>query len=799
MADVNNDGNPDMFTLDMMPEQYYKRKQTINGFSYRFYLNDAKYGFEHQFLRNMLHVHNGFLNGKMLPYSELGQMAGIYATEWSWSPLFADYDNDGDKDLIVANGYPKDMTDKDWTRYEASVYGSVADAQHVIGMAPAVKVPNLAYRNNGNLSFTRTTDWLPDIPSYSYGASFVDLDNDGDLDYVANNLDDNAFILRNYTVERSRKKAGFIRIRLTGNKGNTMAIGAKIELWSNGHYQFAEHFLTRGYASSVDPVVHFGISSDPVIDSLKVTWPANGNITVLRNIMPNQTIEIDENNSINSPPVKRKQASEKLLFTKVDTLLNYTHEQNDFIDFFLNQSIIPHKFSQIGPAIASGDLNNDGREDLIIGATNTLPTTVFLRKGIGFENSKIDGLTTRKEFSESDLAVVDIDNDGDNDVIACAGGYENQNEDEYRHFLYLNNGSNFSQVPLPVRGFPASVIRPFDFDHDGDLDLFIGSRIKRDMFPFADTSWLLINSNGHFSVNGRSGYNLGMVTDAVWTDFDKDGWEDLLVAREWNSIIILKNNNGRELVPQVIPDLEANHGLWYSLIAGDFDQDGDEDYIAGNLGDNHRFTISMKYPLNLYAIDLDLDGTIDPVMTGFWKDQKGVMKEYPVNYLDELWFQSAFFRKMFNDYKSFSNAGIDQIFDEDIRKRLDLKLFVNTTSSYILWNDNGRFRWQKLPQQIQVSPVNKMLVKDFNHDSYADVLVTGNDYTWDIATGYMDADKGLLISFGPDRNFKVLEPSRTGFFINGMVESLLSVERDSSLIVAGVNRGKVEVFRETGE
>ena len=295
MADVNNDGNPDMLTLDMLPEYYYKKRQTIAGFSYVFYNLDAQYNFEHQYLRNMLHLHNGFINGEMLPYSEVGQMAGeIYATEWSWSPLFADFDNDGDKDLIVANGYPKDLTDKDWTKYKVAVYGSLADEQHVIDRAPAIKVNNFAFENTDLFSFERRKDWLPDIPSYSYGASFVDLDNDGDLDYVTNNLNDEAFILRNQTVERSMKKAGFIRIKLTGKHGNTMALGAKTEIWCNGNYQFNEHFLTRGYASSVDPVIHFGISENQIIDSIKVTWPASGNTSVLKNIKPNQTIEIEE-------------------------------------------------------------------------------------------------------------------------------------------------------------------------------------------------------------------------------------------------------------------------------------------------------------------------------------------------------------------------------------------------------------------------------------------------------------------------------------------------------------------------
>jgi enediyne biosynthesis protein E4 len=817
MADINNDGNPDIFTLDMLPEYYYKKRQTIAGFSYMFYDLDAQFGFEHQYLRNMLHMHNGFINGEMLPYSEVGQMMGeIYCTEWSWSPLFADYDNDGDKDLIVANGYPKDLTDKDWTKYKVTVFGFVADEDHVISMAPSIKVNNFAFENTNLFNFKRRKDWLPDVPSYSYGASFVDLDNDGDLDYVTNNLDDEAFILRNQTVERSKKKAGFIRIQLTGNQDNTMALGAKTEIWSNGEYQFHEHFLTRGYASSVDPVIHFGLAENKNIDSIRITWPATGNTTLLKNIPVNQTIEIketkeikeigeieeiketkelNENNMLPSDKSLNNSSKNSLLFVKCDSIVNYNHEQKDYPDFFLNQKIIPHKFSQIGPKMAKGDLNRDGLEDIIIGSTNMLPTTVLLRKGKGFEESKIEGLTTQKEFSESDLAIVDIDGDGDNDVIALAGGYENPRESDYRHFLYENNGSSFKKIPLPVPPFPASVVKPFDFDHDGDIDLFIGSRVKKGMFPHADSSWLIVNDNGKLSIDSSSQLDLGMVTDALWSDYDKDGWEDLLVAREWNSLLFLKNINGKKLVPQNIRSFEGHHGIWYSVVAGDFDSDGDDDYIAGNLGENTRFTVSDKYPLSLYSIDLDLNGVIDPLTTAYWKDKNDKMTEYPINYLDELMGQSTFFQKLFKDYKSFSYLGINDILDKEILKRLEFKLYVNTISSYIIWNDKGKFRWEKLPRELQVSPVKKMILQDLNNDGYSDIIAAGNDYTYDISTGYYDALKGIvLISKGKSQSFDVLPPSGSGLLLQGMVESLLYFKGDTSLLVGGINRGKAVVF-----
>ena len=800
MADVNNDGNPDIFTMDMFPENYAKRKQTINGFSYMFYKLDAEFGFEHQYVRNMLHLHNGFLNGEMLPYSEIGQMAGVSATDWSWSPLFADYNNDGYKDLLITNGFPKDETDKDWTRFKVTAQGFYASDKLLIDMAPAVKIPNIAFENRDGINFTKKTDWLPPVPSFSYGAAFVDLDNDGDLDYVVNNLNDEAFVYRNTTVEKSKKTSNYIRIKLIGKTGNTMAIGAKVELWDKGKYQFIENFLTRGYASSVDPIIHFGVSTSVAIDSVKVIWPTGTSTSVVKNIKADQLIEINENNSL--PLVKNAKPTIQpdLLFKKCDNALNYTHEQKDFVDYELNQTIIPHKFSQIGPRMAKGDLNGDRKEDIIIGSTNLLPTKVFLRKGNDFEETLIDSLTTKKNFSEADLAILDIDKDGDNDVVAVAGGYENRDETEYKHYIYENRNGSFVKSELPVPPFSASVVRPFDFNHDGYPDLFIGSRIKRGMFPYATHSWLLINEKGKFSENSTQKLDLGMVTDAVWTDYDHDGWEDLLVTREWNSIVLLKNMKGKELVPQILPELESQRGIWYSIVAGDFNKDGFEDFIVGNLGENNRFTASNKYPLNLYAIDLDGDGNIDPVITAYWKNTKGEMTEYPLNYLDELWSQSPYFKMLIKDYASFSLASIKHIISENTMQKLQFKLDVNTTSSYILWNDKGKFRWEKLPQLVQVSPVKKMIVQDINDDSYPDVLLGGNDYSYDVSTGNYDANKGIVLlnkgaKQGKDKpTFEMLTPSQSGVFLQGMLESLLWLRGDTSLVVAGFNRAKVSVF-----
>ena len=797
VADINNDGNPDIYTMDMFPQEYAKKKQTINGFSYIFYAYDEKYGFEHQYVRNMLHLHNGFIGDSLVPFSEVGQMAGIYHSEWSWSPLFADYDNDGDRDLLIANGYPVDMTDKDWTRLKAEVYGSLVGDDYIVSMAPVLKVQNIAFENKGNLSFeNHSKDWLPNVGSFSYGAAFVDLDNDGDLDYITNNIDDEAFVLRNNTMEKSKGKLNYIKFKLTGKQGNTMALGAKVDLWYNEKYQFTEHFLTRGFASSVDPVIHFGLGEDNHLDSVKVTWPASGKVSVMKNFDANQTIELNENDTTIYEEATENKPVKKYLFTQRTNVLNYTHEQEDFVDFILDQKIIPHKFSMIGPAMAQGDLDGDGNNDLLFGSSDEQPTMAFIRKGTCFLPASFDGLTVEKPFSESDLAILDIDNDGDQDVIAVAGGYANEKEEEYEHYLYVNKNGEFIAQKLPIPNFPASVVRPCDFNHDGSIDIFVGARVKKNMFPYSNHSWMIVNYNGALNTNINLKLNLGMVTDAVWSDYDKDGWEDLIVTREWNSIVILKNLKGKSFEPIIVPGLEDHHGIWYSIAAGDFDQDGDDDYIIGNIGINHRFTVSDKYPLNLYAIDIDMNGIIDPITTGYWKDSSGVMTEYPINYLDELLSQSKLFQKKFANYKAFSYMSFADILDEAALDKAEFRLRVNTTSSYILWNDEGNIRWEELPRWLQESPINRMIVHDFNNDNFPDILLSGNDHSYDVSTGYYDANKGyVMLSKGKEQAFDYLPPSESGIYFQGMVNSLNLVEGDTTYIISGINRKKSTVFQ----
>ncbi len=813
MADINHDGNLDIMSVDMMPEQYARKKQTINGNGYNVYTNNEKYGYEPQYVRNMLQLHSGFINGQMQPFSEVGMQLGIYQTEWSWSPLFADYDNDGDRDLLMTNGFPKDLTDKDFTNYKAQVYGYLAGDKDILPKIPIVKVPNYAFENISNETEAQSTipsfanhtkEWGLDIPSFSNGAAYVDLDNDGDLDYVTNNINDPAFVYRNTTIAGSSAGAegnndkeqttSYLRIALTGNKPNTMAIGSKIELWSGGRLQYYEHFLTRGYISSVDPVVHFGLGKGANIDSLRVIWPLGKTTTLLTQVKPNQLLNLKE---AEAKPYSPPTLAASPLFEKMDSAIAYQHVQNDYVDFFQNQRILQHKFSQVGPCFAKGDLDGDGQDDLLIGGSADSPTTVFLVKNGGFQQTEIPGLTGKKTCLESDMAILDLDGDGDMDVLASAGGYANENKEEYRHCAYFNQNSKgatgkFERVELPAPPYPASVVRPADFDKDGDMDIFIGARVEKNNFPKAASSMLLINNGGKFDQNQP--LDLGMVTDATWSDIDGDGFADLLVAREWGSVAAVMNKGGKKLEITENQSLATKNGLWYSVTATDLDKDGDDDYVLGNLGENHRFTVSDKYPLKLYAADLDKNGAIDPVAAAFWKDKDGKMQEYPVNYLDELASQSPFFKKIFTSYTRFSFATMDTILGGFPMPK-EAIIAVNTTSSYIIWNDKGKFTWERLPAEAQVAPIKKVLADDFNGDGLPDLLLVGNDHSFDVSTGYYDSNRGVVLLGKGKRSFEVLPAAKSGLGLRGQVDALAYFKGETPMLVLGVNRKGVEVFR----
>lgn len=800
IADVNNDTYPDIITLDMLPENNLRRKTVSGaGATYYSYINNIEYGYEFQYMRNMLHVNNG--DGT---FSEIGQMAGIHQTEWSWSSLFMDVDNDGNRDLLITNGFPKDVTDKDYVMFKREV-GAFNNLRSLIDSIPVLKVANYAFKNDGDFSFIdKTKEWGLYRPSFSNGAAFADLDNDGDLDYVVNNINDPAFLYENtlYKKTAGTSHSNYLRIKLAGDPKNSSGLGAKVALKYNGQTQFHDHSIYRGYLSTVEDVIHFGVGTSQVIDTITVQWP-DGALQTFNNVKANQVLVVDHKQARPGSMNVHEMPTPYLEEIAEQVGAQYKHREWDKIDFY-RQRTLPHKFSQSGPGIAVGDINGDQLEDFIIGGSALFDATQFIQNSNGRFTSAAMVKTLEKKSEDEGLLLFDADSDNDLDLYVVSGSYEGEaGETKYEDRLYTNDGrGNFTLAKdaLPSTIASGSCVRACDFDEDGDLDLFVGGRVIAGSYPLAPESYLLRNDHGKFTdvtndVN-KELKHIGMVTDALWTDVDGDGKMDLMVVGEFMPMVIFKNA-GKKFERLSNTGLEKHVGWWNSIAAADVDKDGDTDYVVGNLGLNNYYNISDHQPLRVYAKDFDANGSVDAILSCYFKSEAGDMQEYPVHFWDELNSQSPKFRNQFSSYKQYGATNMDALLKPyDTTAMVVLRMNYSQTS-YVENRGNGILSMRPLPKAAQVAPINGIAIADVNLDGHLDILMVGNDYGNEVFSGRYDACTGLVLMGNGNGGFQVLPAVKSGFKVDGDAKALVTL-RDASgreKFIATQNLDSLRIFR----
>ncbi|WPP53267.1 VCBS repeat-containing protein [Catalinimonas niigatensis] len=806
IVDINNDAQPDIFTLDMLPEDNERQKLLYGPDNYEHYALMVMNGFYHQNMRNMLHLNNGSASEGQASFSEIGQLAGISNTDWSWSSFFADFDNDGWKDLFITNGYYRDYTNRDFLKYKGdyffqkAVNNEKADTFQLVSSMTSTPVHNYIFKNEGRLNFTdKSKAWGFDAKTFSNGAAYGDLDNDGDLDLVVNNLNERAFIHKNLSREQNPEH-NYLALKLQGK--NLSALGARLKVYTSSGVQFFENMPTRGFQSSMSQRIHIGLGKAAKVDSIEVQW-LSGNRQLIREIAPNQLLTIVEDES---QKLLISTHAPTCVFQKVTSPVPYQHQEYAYNDF-KRQPLLMNMLTTCGPAMTMADVNQDELPDIFVGGAKGSMGKVYIQTPDGqYVESKQNFVVQDQLNTDADALFFDADGDGDPDLYVASGGYQDFGPQDLalQDLLYLNDGQgNFERLEnaLPSMLVSKSCVVPVDFDNDGDMDVFVGGRVIPGQYPMSPQSFLLENE-GNSSEGTPTFSNViadkipglaqsGMITDAAWTDLNGDGWKDLIVVGEYMPIKVYLNQGERGFADATAAYFERPlAGLWNKLLLADFDNDGDQDIVAANFGLNSQLKVSQEEPLRMLYKDFDGNGSVDPILTYYIQG-----KPYPFASRGELLDQIYSMRQKYTSYADYANAQIEDIFSKEDLKDASV-LTAETLETMYLENKDGQFVSHPLPQEAQFAPIYAMTTLDYNQDGHMDLILAGNQSAIRIRMGVMDANYGQLFEGDSKGNFTYIPQAKSGLNLKGDVKSLESIKiKDSTYLLVGINNAGLESYK----